>query len=99
MDRIQFVHSINPNRITTKDLFIDYLDQSMLLYDLVPEDSSISVSDNNLDLISFDVYTSKSNINNLSKFLSDNPVMVEYKKPISLQFAATDKLLSITMRV
>jgi hypothetical protein len=99
MDRIEFIHSINPNHITTKDLIIDYLDQSMLLYDLVPEDSTVSVSDNNLDLISFDVYTTKKNIIKLSNYLTNNPVIVEYRKPINLNFTQSDNILSITMRV
>ena len=99
MDRIEFIHSINPNQITTNDLFIDYLDQSMLLYDLVPEGCKVSVSDNNLDLICFDIYTTKTNVNKLTNYLTNNPVIVEYRKPINLNFNRSDNIISITMRV
>ena len=98
MDIVQFIHSINPNNITTADLIINYIDQTYLLYSLVPEDSNVMVSNNSLNSISFNVSTSKSNINNLSKVIDTNKVFQPYRKQIMVDYISNSNTINITMK-
>ena len=97
MDRIQFIHSINSNMITTSDLFINYFDQSMLLYSLVPEGSKVIVSNNSLNSIQFSVTTTKTNANHLAKQLNTNNIFNPYRKYISVECTQEDNTLDLTM--
>lgn len=55
IDRISFLHSINPGSLSTADLVVRYLDQFMLLYDLVDEQDNVSVIDNSTNYISYQI--------------------------------------------
>lgn len=98
MDMIQFIHSINPNSISTSDLIINYMDQTYLLYSLVPEDGKVMVSNNSLDSISFNVSTTKSNIRNLSKLIDANKVFQPYRKQILVDYIIDSNTINLTMK-
>ena len=97
MDRVQFIHSINPNMITTSDLFINYFDQSMLLYTLVPEGSKVIVSNNSLNSIQFSITTTKTHANHLAKFLNTNNIFNPYRKFVSVEYTQDNNILNLTM--
>lgn len=99
MDRIEFIHSINPNNITTTNLFVEYIDQSMLLYEIIPEGSDVNVSDNTLDSITFNIQNTKTNINKLAKYINNNSVLIEYRKPIFMQYNVNNNTMILTMKM
>ena len=98
MDMTQFIHSINPNSISTSDLIVKYIDQTYLLYSLVPEDSNVMVSKNSLDSISFSVSTTKNNIHNLSKLIDANSVFQPYRKQILVEYIINPDSINLTMK-
>lgn len=85
--------------ITTSDLFINYFDQSMLLYSLVPEGSKVIVSNNSLNSIQFSVTTTKTNANRLSKQLNTNNIFNPYRKYISVEYIQEGNTIDLTMKM
>lgn len=97
MDLINFIHSIDPNNITTSDLFINYLDQSFLLYTLVPEDSKVMVSNNSLNSISFTIKTTEKNIAYIDSVVETTQLFRPYRKNISVDKSIDSDSINLRM--
>lgn len=55
MDRIEFLHSIDLNGKPLAYLVTNYIDQSMLLYELIDRDCNVRVADDTGRSISFQI--------------------------------------------
>ena len=101
MDRIQFMQSIvRTDDRSMKDDIIDFFDQEMLLYELVGSiKHTASVIDYEPKKISFQIDCNKQDIRRLTSILSSIERVVEYDKPLGVDFSITsDKSIKIHIR-
>lgn len=101
MNRIEFMQSIiRTNDRSMKDDIVDFFDQEMFLYELIGSiKHTASVIDYNPKNISFQIYSSKQNIRRLTSVLSSIDQVIEYDKPLGVDFTITsDKSINIHIR-
>lgn len=91
MDRIEFMQSIiRTNDRSMKDDIIDFFDQEMLLYELIGSfKHTVSVIDYNPKKISFQINGNKQDIHRLTTTLSSIDKVIEYDKPLGVDFTIT----------
>jgi hypothetical protein len=99
MDRIQFVNSINHNDKQLAQFLVNYIDQYMVLYDLVDRKDKIKyISDNNINRITFQVYSNPDNINELTRKISTNSNYKKYERVVHIdQTLVSNVITNLTM--
>ena len=71
MDRIQFVNSISHNEKQLSEFIPKYLDQYMILYELVDRKDKVKyLSDNGVNQITFQILSTPDSISNITRKLS-----------------------------
>lgn len=91
MDRISFLHSINPGSLSLVNVVLNYLDQTMLLYNLVGENDSVSVIDNSTNYISYQIKNKdQSYINNLASTVNNRQDIL-YRDPLTTKVNSVDE--------
>ena len=71
MDRIQFVNSISHNEKQLSEFIPKYIDQYMILYELVDRKDKVKyLSDNNINQITFQILSTPDSISELTRKLS-----------------------------
>lgn len=71
MDRIQFVNSINHNEKQLIQFIPRFIDQYMVLYNLVEENDRVKyLCDNGINQITFQVYSDPDSISNIIRKIS-----------------------------
>lgn len=94
MDRIQFINSINHKDKQLPDLVCKYIDQYMLLYDLVDRKDKIQyVSDNGINQINFQVSSSPQAISNLTANISAATNVKRYERVIHVEETAVSNII------
>ena len=85
MDRIQFINSINHKDKRLSDFIFQYIDQYMVLYDLVDRKDKIQyMNDNGSNSITFQVLSSPNAISALSNKISTMPDVKPYERIIHI---------------
>lgn len=97
MDRIQFMQSIVREDRSMKDDIVDFFDHEMLLYELVGSIKNTStIIDYEPKKISFQIDGNKYDISRLSNQLAFVNKVVEYDKPLGVDFSIiSDRSLQI----
>lgn len=97
MNRIEFVQSIiRKDRSMVEDV-VDFFDHEMFLYELVgASKQTIYITDCTSKNISFQIDGNKQDIHRLTSYLSTVNRVVEYDKPLEVQYKViSDKSITI----
>jgi len=84
MDKVQFLQSINFNSVNPSIIVTNYLDQFILLYDLIDFNSGVYVIDNSTKNIVFKIQSDS--IIDIKNKLDYQSIFYPYENPIQTQY-------------
>lgn len=95
MDRIEFIHSIDHKDKQPSKLYVKYIDQYMVLYDLVDRKDKVQyLSDNGTNSITFQILSSPNAISALSNKISTAVDVKPYEQVIHADLTAVSNIIS-----
>ena len=99
MDRIRFINSINHNDKQLSEFIPKYVDQYMILYDLVDNKDKVKyLSDNGVNQITFQILSTPESISELTRKLSTTRNFNPYERVVHIdQIPVSNVITNISL--
>lgn len=99
MDRIQFVNSINHNDKQLSEFIPKYIDQYMILYELVDRKDKVKyLSDNGVNQITFQILSTPESISTITRKLSTVHEAIPYGRVVHIdQIPVSNVITNISL--
>jgi hypothetical protein len=99
MDRIQFVNSINHNDKQLSEFIPKYIDQYMILYELVDRKDKVKyLNDNGINQTTFQILSTPDSIDNITRKLSNSCDYTPYGKLVHIdQIPVSNVITNLTL--